>query len=231
MREGENMEELELKDLDLNETCFHFTYTANLDSIKEKGLVSRIGDHARGIEANKKIYFSKGIDNVIRLMERWYRFELAIVVAKKYRVPIREFVKHPEIMIDPECIEIANEIFLDKMKKSTYLAVDLEEGKHYDHEILDELKLKSSKEGLDFFYGKDRDASSRIEGWNMQTYDDIIIEPERIAKINPKNGKSAWDLVKEMQLQCSIKPSETPYLNQVMNYEKKQEIELKKAPR
>ena len=57
--------ELSLNDIDFN--YFHFTNKKNLESIKEEGLIPKIGYHAISLERTKKVFFVQCLDNLLIL--------------------------------------------------------------------------------------------------------------------------------------------------------------------
>lgn len=72
------MEKYQLTDNDMNKNYFHFTKKKNLNSIKERGLIPKIGFHAQALEETKKVFFVEGLDNLLILFDCW------INVCEKY---------------------------------------------------------------------------------------------------------------------------------------------------
>lgn len=70
------MENEYVKEVDLENSLFHFHPKKFYDEVVEKGLVSRIGDNSKGIEETKKIFFSKGIDGVLKCWDIWIKWEM-----------------------------------------------------------------------------------------------------------------------------------------------------------
>lgn len=72
------MEKYELSINDINDNFFHFTKKSNLESIKSKGLLPKIGFHAKSLEETKKVFFVQGLNNLLFLFDCW------INVCEKY---------------------------------------------------------------------------------------------------------------------------------------------------
>ena len=60
--------------IDKENTFFHYTNKSNIDSIFEKGLLPNIGENSKNIEKNKKVFFTKGFDNTLILMDAWIKW-------------------------------------------------------------------------------------------------------------------------------------------------------------
>lgn len=67
------MEKISLDELK-DDSLFHFTHQANIETISNEGLKPTIGANAFGIEETPKIFFSKGELGIIKVTEVWLRW-------------------------------------------------------------------------------------------------------------------------------------------------------------
>ena len=70
------MKVIGLKELDKEDTFFHFTSVKNMESIEQNGLNPLIGGYSQGVEDTHKIYFAKGVDGVLKLWNTWLKYEM-----------------------------------------------------------------------------------------------------------------------------------------------------------
>lgn len=160
---------------ELDKICFHFTNKNNENSIENKGLIPQNENDLKvGYNKPKQVYFSKGQEAMLSLMNRF----LNLLVDKSpvlNNVLIKpQYMKETRRMEDKPLTKI--EVF-DYMKKfledSIYLSLDLEEGKDYDP---DAINLESKRK-------------HRVTPRNMNTYAGKTIGPDKIQKISI-NGKT-----------------------------------------
>lgn len=64
-------EDYKITILDIEHNYFHFTSKNNLHSIKQNGLIPKIGKHAKFLEKTKKVFFVEGLDNLLILFDCW----------------------------------------------------------------------------------------------------------------------------------------------------------------
>ena len=57
-----------------NEVYYHFTKTKDLESILQNGLIPKVGENAKGVEDSNKVFFSKGKEGVLKLIDVWIRW-------------------------------------------------------------------------------------------------------------------------------------------------------------
>ena len=69
-----NQKSIDITLLDCNEAFLHYTNKNNLDSIFKGGLIPAIGNNSKNIELNKKIFFTKGFDNTLILIDSWIKW-------------------------------------------------------------------------------------------------------------------------------------------------------------
>lgn len=60
---------INIKDVDKNSAYLHYTNKNNVNNIFKEGLLPKIGKNSKNIELNKKIFFTKGFDNTLLLMD------------------------------------------------------------------------------------------------------------------------------------------------------------------
>lgn len=190
------MKKYQLTINDTNEKYFHFTKKKNLNSIKEKGLMPKIGFHAQALEKTKKVFFVEGLDNLLILFDCW------INVCKKYpHIPglfnigcaIMQTEWFPKIIINTyfKYIEInkfhkfvAYKYFDIFLKKFVLLQLNIEQEIDFSYEDIDQIKSKNYckdyliKAGYSPLYS-DLD-STKMDRWNLHTFSGCGINSDKL---------------------------------------------------
>lgn len=163
------MEILEQTKLEkLESICFHFTNKANEESIEKNGLIPHNeNDLKAGYDKPKQVYFSKGEEGALSLMNRY----LNLLVDKSptsNKTPIKpEYMNEQRRNDDTPLTE--NEVFeyMNKLLKDhIYLALDLKEGEDYDSNAIN----------IENGY--------KVTPRNMNTFENKEILPDKIKKIS-----------------------------------------------
>ena len=207
------MKYLKTKDINLEKSYFHFTRTANRDSIEKSGLKS-VGDGENGTGSDKNhktIFFSYGKDDLIENFNSWIRWEYNTKIKKR-----DDYYKMlPTDKIDENVMNEIYEKVYNDFKERIYLKLDLEEGKDFDRNQIDYKKvddLNAYKEELKKYekgeqkwkpsypnkvvkwmygnysvFGKN---NTKVDKWNMFTKENITLSPEKISIMESENGRS-----------------------------------------
>ena len=207
------MKYLKTKDINLEKSYFHFTRTANRDSIEKSGLKS-VGDGENGTGSDKNhktIFFSYEKDGLIENFNSWIRWEYNTKIKKR-----DDYYKMlPTDKIDENVMNEIYEKVYNDFKERIYLKLDLEEGKDFDRNQIDYKKvddLNAYKEELKKYekgeqkwkpsypnkvvkwmygnysvFGKN---NTKVDKWNMFTKENITLSPEKISIMESENGRS-----------------------------------------
>ena len=206
------MEKVKLEDLS-QDSLFHFSHKKALESIEQEGLRAQIGENAFGIEKTPKVFFSKGDLGIIKVTEVWLRWLLNRIYGPKDRLGMFEKLSSEEnkerIRIwtkeflsgeyknDSEKQEVLFEYFYDYLENRRYFVLDLEEGKEYSSDDIDENKKQlHTRPEIDslyanIMYGEFSDMSiDKMDDWNMHTKAGVSnIPPKKIRQVISKEGK------------------------------------------
>lgn len=169
----QNIKILDVKNLsenELNEICFHFTNKSNENSIASKGLLPQNENDLKvGYNKPKQVYFSKGKEAMLSLMNRF----LNLLVDKS--PVLNNVLIKPQYMSESRRNQDSpltkTEVFgyMEKfLKDSMYLSLDLVEGKDYNPEAIN---LESKRK-------------HKVTPRNMNTYPNKSILPDKIQKIS-----------------------------------------------
>ncbi len=193
------MRKIDVQNLNLSDTCFHFTLSKNLESISFQGLLPSVGENSYGIEKQPKIYFAKGSEGAVEILNVWIRWLIVCrVQQKKYyqnvtspqewfavRQKFHEDITSGKVFTDDAKKE-AFEMFYSFTKKSSYLALDIQDKVDYDSNDIDEVKAHNPPEFVKAMYGRttnDENNPFCLERWNMQTKVGHKILPEKISQL------------------------------------------------
>lgn len=183
----QNIKILDVKNLsenELNEICFHFTNKSNENSIASKGLLPQNENDLKvGYNKPKQVYFSKGQEAMLSLMNRF----LNLLVDKS--TVLNNVLIKPQYMSESRRMEDSpltkTEVFdyMEKfLKDSMYLSLDLVEGKDYDPEAIN---LESKRK-------------HKVTPRNMNTYPNKSILPDKIQKISVDGKTDALSVLTYM---------------------------------
>lgn len=193
------MRYINIKDIDIENTFFHFTRIDNRESIKQNGLQAvASGESKLKIDQDyKAIYFSKGNSGLLKNIDVWTRLEF-----KKYID-----IKKDKLKEDYDYKNIMNEIIFDKLyndfKDRQYYSLELIEGEDFKYNDIDFKKLLLKDESgrpnnnIIWMYGEysnfgTKESPNHIqEEWNMCTkIGKRIIPNDRLRIIENEQGRS-----------------------------------------
>lgn len=248
--ENQGLKKCSLHDLDMNHTYFHFTDIAYLEAIREKGLISNIGKHSEGIDEKPSIFFSLGMVATIQGIDVWIKWAMHRMYGEKNQFHIydeldkietklrqskwaTEFINR-EYLNDDVKKERAFEFISDSLKGKTFLALDLRPGIDFSFDDIDYTKqraLISVENGntipylfMKEMYGNYSDAeNTRMDKWNMHTFFDAQVDPNRIRQITDSKGKTDMlHILIELYDKCSSKDCQLDILDDFISYAKRQ---------
>lgn len=188
--------------------------------VETKGIPSLIGENSKGLDTQKSIFFSIGIENTLKLIDVWIKWRLDRLNNPFYKVTRKELrSKEAQIFYQRKWEEwyelfitgkykdeekIVKEVFEYELTKGLincyYYILDLKENEEYVLDQIDEKKqnifdIRKAKA----FYGSYSDFSTTVaDKWNMQTIPgkDIVIEPERISMLMVDDKVDVISIVK-----------------------------------
>ena len=192
----------------------HYTEESNVESIFKNGLVPAIGPNSLVIEKSKKVFFSIGIYGALDIMDRWFRwlnmrpksnivYKIGAVLMPKKWFPKFVYELFFKVYRNNPRKSINNYIdFNKKLQNCVWLVLDLEECIDFSYSDLDEVKMQNfPKKYLKNIYNDVDD--NKMEYWNMHTYTDKIIEPEKVS-ILIYNGEYKVDKILKMLIEENI---------------------------
>lgn len=208
---------LDINEIDVDNSYFHFTLEDNLESITKNGLIPVIGNNAANLERTPKIFFSVGASGTLQIIDAWIRWRLFKNIKKNNLYDYKnEFITGKGLT--SELIETTYIEFYDYIKNCTYLKLDLEENIDFSLDDIDEIKAYFNKdEMLKKMYGPYSNInSSKMEKWNMHTFSNHIIPPTKINIIKCNESFSALDIIKELSTRYT--QENLTYLNNFLEY-------------
>lgn len=164
---------VDISELDLDNAFFHYTSKDNLENISKEGLIPNIGENAISIEKTKKVFFTKGIEGTLILMDSWIRGlimkQSVDVPGQKFDTPFYKFATfiakcpiRPNFLINGilrhnlksnKQISKACHTLKNILNNSVYLILDLKENIDFAYDDIDEIKAGNwDKELLDMIY-------------------------------------------------------------------------------
>lgn len=196
----------DIRKIDLEHTFFHYTCKHNLSTIFKNGLEPRIGENALYVERTSKVFFAVGEKGIITIMDVWLRWLTAKISTGKFKYWFGTVI----YMRIPFCIKSIPNYMVKKsltskkkrfmayfkMKKilesSVFLILNLEEKIDFDYNDIDEVKKTYYESFLRLLYPKSSNLKDhKMEYWNMHTYTNKIIEPQKIALLKDGDIESA----------------------------------------
>ncbi len=244
-----NFQNISIKDIqniDYKYSFFHYTNIENIKSIDAFGLKPLIGNSAIGIEKTKKIFFAIGDKGVFSIFDSWIRWliakRLTDLPGEKADIPFYCFctfimrlplIRHlvGRVINIVVCLEFKFKPFKIKSYKlmknildnSCFLLLDLEGGKDFKYDDIDEVKDgKFNKKLLRTVYAKQNKMSSKkMDYWNMHTLSNVQIPPNKITLLTLNNKIYCTDIliwmIKNSNYDLKVL---SPYLWEFLNYYK-----------
>lgn len=210
---------------DINENYFHFTKKNNLTSIKDKGLLPKIGIHAQALEASKKVFFVEGLDNLLYLFDCWINvcekyphipglFNIGSFVMRLKFFPspiINAYFKYTEINKIHRFV--AYKYFDSFLKNFKLLKIDIKENIDFSYEDIDQIKSKNYrreyliKAGYSPLYSDLE--SVKMDKWNMHTFSNHGVNKSKIKICYIGNSSSMFDILMFILKNTNIKIENT----------------------
>lgn len=204
---------IDINDINLNSLFLHYTNKKNLESILHSGLEPRIGINSKMIEKNKKVFFTKGDIGALVIIDVWLKWMICKPISNLIywlgafllRIPYFPKFIH-NIIISFNKRNKRKHIWAYKRMKnildnSIYLILDLEEKVDFSFDDIDEVKSSFPSSYVKSFYAHDSNINNQfIEYWNLHTYSDKVIKPEKIFILDMDNNFSANEIIKNFAM-------------------------------
>lgn len=190
------IEDYEITSKDIQHNYFHFTSKKNLNSIKQNGLIPKIGKNARFLEKSEKVFFVEGLDNLLILFDCWincyyYIPRIKFIYALGTKLLRQKWF--PQIIADSYFGILkktklyrkrAYKIFDKVLNDSVLLNLDLEENIDFQLNDIDEIKSKNYKKKHLELMGYSKKYSSLennyMDKWNMHCKSNHVIKSDKI---------------------------------------------------
>ena len=205
------MEKYELTIKNMETDYFHFTKKKNLNSIADKGLIPKIGFHAQALEVTKKVFFVKGLDNLLILFDCWINvcekyphlpglFNIGCLVMKYKWFPkglVNFYFKYTEFNKIHRFV--AYKYFDMFLNKYLLLNVNVIEGIDFSFDDIDQIKNKNYckeyliKAGYSPLYSDLE--TVKMDKWNLHTFSEHGIEVEKIKICSVNNSFDMHDIL------------------------------------
>lgn len=224
----------DISKVNLDNIFLHYTNANNLNSIIEKGLIPKIGINSKVIEKSKKIFFSVGDKGALVIMDSWLKWLIAkpksnlIYWLGAYLLKVRFFPKtiHKVIMSNNNKSKSKSIWSYKKLKdildNSIYLILDLEENIDFSFDDVDEVKAFSNYPAsyIECLYAYDSNVfEKKMEYWNMHTFSNKIIEPQKISLLSYKSNYNASNIIKYLiEKDIDFVKKNCDYLYKYYNY-------------
>lgn len=242
----ENIVVKDIQDIDNRFSFFHYTDNNNIESIDKNGLVPKIGNNATGIELTEKIFFVVGINGVFAIFDCWIRWliakRLTDLPGEKADIPFYRFfatalrlpvihhivsaIVNFVIWLEFKCkfFRIKSyKIMKDILDTSCFLVLDLKEEVDFSYKDIDEVKSQCyDRKLLKKVYAKQNKMNSKkMDFWNMHTFSNVTISPNKISLIKANDSYSCLDILLWMVNNTKIDLKVfAPYLYEFLNYYK-----------
>lgn len=214
----------DISKVDFVNTFFHYTNRDNLFNISKEGLDARIGENSLYVEKNKKVFFAKGKDGVLTIMDVWLKW----LTAKSCINPFIYYFGTTYMRI-PFCIKgipnyivsktlknrknrmKAYEEMKDILDSSVFLVLDLEENVDFDYSDIDEVKETYYESFLKLLYPSESNLKDkRMEYWNMHTYFNKGVDTSKISLLTYKEKDTA-NFILKILMEDNLKSIENKY--------------------
>lgn len=218
--EVKNIKVRDIQEIDTHFSFFHYTNKDNIESIDHNGLLPKIGDSATGIEMTQKIFFAIGDKGVFSIFDVWIKWltakRLTDLSGKKADIPfyrfctflmrlplihhiiglIVDFVVWIEFRCKPFKIK-SFKIMKEILDHSCLLVLALKEEVDFSYKDIDEVKAQNfNKKTLKRVYAKQsKMASKKMDYWNMHTFSNITISPDKITLLKLNDSDNCLDIL------------------------------------
>lgn len=197
--------------LNLGKSYFHFTKRINLDRIETHNLIPAIGENSAMIEESKKIFFSIGASGILMLHDVWLKWMMNRMFGEyslkkkydsfEYESKMYNWVKEflsKEYRFDEKKKNMLFTKYYHDMLDCVYLELNLSDGRDYDSNDYDEVKMRLNEntDSLEYLFMKEMYGeysspnSKKMEVWNMHTIRKRYVKP-RFIRVVGILGKDA----------------------------------------
>lgn len=189
--------DLSIKDRDSN--YFHFILKSNLNSIEQNGLIPKRGHHAKYIEKTEKVFFVKGLDNLLILFDCWINVYKKVPILPDSKITYGLGSKmmsskyFPMFLVDFYFLLIKNskrhkkyayKIFDKLLDECILLNLDIIEEVDFSLSDIDEIKSKGYRKRhlIELGYSEKYSDmnSNKMDAWNLHTFSNKIVETNKI---------------------------------------------------
>lgn len=231
LKRQEEFNEIDIEDIDISSSYYHFTSKENLEKIKKEGLKPQIGGASNIVdEKYERVYFSKGGKGVLEIKNSFINTFKDLSVCD---IP-DEYKKYFNISDFSSEEQINEKVLYDAMEKKfkdeVYFKLDIKEDEdflikdQYNEAFLEDFTKEALREM--FEQNSQRDIKGKINH---------TIKPEKIEIIKTEKGSTAFDVVrtlydkllniaKENDMEEIIKDNLSD-LNNFFEYVKQKEVE------
>lgn len=170
------MDNINLKDVDLNNAHFHFTLRENVDKIASEGLMPQRGGATQLKNDKQRIYVSRGYKGMLGIKNSFiFEFKQLRIcdIPQDYRkyFNIEDFSSTEQLKEDD-----VYEAMEKRFKDEVYLLVDVKEGEDYRPE----------------------DVNGLAADLDIGLKENHTISPDKLHIIEANNSTSAYDVVKSV---------------------------------
>ena len=203
---------IDISQIDLNNSFFHYTNKKNLPQIFEKGLEPRIGKNSIYLEKTPKVFFAKGEIGIINIMDVWLRWLIAKSGINNFIYWLGTFYMRlpfcikgiPNIVVKNNLTNLKKRIkeykhMQEILDNSIFLILKLEENIDFDYNDVDEVKQRYYESFLKLLYTKNSKIDdNKMEYWNMHTYSNKTIEKQKIKVLSQNENNTASVILKTL---------------------------------
>ena len=202
-----------LKDIDIKNNYFHFTEYSNLDSIKRDGLLPKKGKHAGVLEDSEKVFFVKGLDNLLILFDCWINVYKKKPLFKESSVLLRlgsnvmRSKFFPKFWVDIYFKvtkdskihrKVAYQVFDKVLEDCILFKLDITEGVDFNLDDIDEIKSRGYKKKHLITMGYSKEYSNvddnTMDEWNLHTKSNVGVSNDKILLCYYKDSYKMKDI-------------------------------------
>ena len=234
-----------LSELDFKNNFFHFTEYANIDSIKKNGLLPKKGKHAGVLEDSEKVFFVKGLDNLLILFDCWINVYKKKPLFKESSVLLKIGSKvmrtkyFPKFWVDiyfrvtknsKVHRKVAFEVFDKVLENCILFNLNIKEEEDFTMSDVDEIKARGYKKKHLKTMGYSEKYSdingNAMDEWNLHTKSNVGIGKEKISLCYCDNSYKMKDIFKYILKNTSLNIKDiTPVLYDYIR-DRKIEVEI-----
>lgn len=190
------------KEIDFNNTFFHFSRIDNRESIEQNGLQAVAGgeNETGNDKDNKTIYFSKGISGILKAVDVWARWEYDRYVSRSNQKNNYGHQGYDKKIMK----EVIYKKLYNDFKERQYYTIDLIEGVDFEYGDVDVKKMTFTRDenGIPYpssiwkygpysDFGTIDNPNNKQEDWNMNTkIGERTILSNRLKIIETETGRT-----------------------------------------